>query len=107
MVDARIWIILALLKWPDNTVKFYLSHFPKSRGSFFKAKLQLMEIGIIENAAQRRGYLLLDPARAIDFMLTEYPGLNDVTELIDRHRDLLTDDEDIIIHAPERRVAAG
>lgn len=107
MLDARIWIILALLKWPDSPIKFYISHFPKSRGSFFKAKTQLTEIGVIETEGLKRGYLVLDPVRAVDFMLTEYPGLDDITALIIDHADLVDDDDDMLAFRAERRASSA
>ena len=88
MLDARIWLILALIKWPDSPIKFYISHFPKSRGSFFKAKLALTDLGIVEAADKKRGYLVFHPARAAHFLMNEYPGLGDLTGLTNRPTDL-------------------
>lgn len=77
MNDSRLWLILSLNEKPKHPIKYYISMFPKSRGSFFKAKAMLMDEGVIRDAQSKRGYLELDREKAQEFFNREYPGLVD------------------------------
>lgn len=86
MMDTRIWLIIALHTAPNCPVKYYVSLFPKSRGTFFKAKAELSARNVINNCNSKRGYLRLNVDEAIMFILTEYPGLRDLIDLSPSNR---------------------
>lgn len=74
MVDPRIKIIGSLLAEPEKPIKYHVSVFPMSRGTFFKAKSGLDEIGVIRPHG-KRGYVRLDTDKARDFLRATYPEL--------------------------------
>ena len=77
-MDARIWLISTIFAEPGYPVKYYVSIFPKSRGTFFKAKSNLVGKQIINDSIVKRGYMNLDIDEATLFILVEYPNLIDM-----------------------------
>ena len=73
MRDPKLSLISAILLVPKKRQKFYLDTSNLSRGTFFKVKAELSELGIvtIDEAKQMK----LDHEKALKFVNENYPGL--------------------------------
>jgi hypothetical protein len=73
MRDPCLSIISAMLDAPQKPLKFYLATSKMSRGTFFKAKADLMSLGIVAFDGTKQ--LTLDTEKARDFVFDMYPGI--------------------------------
>ena len=73
MRDPCLSIISAMLDAPQKPLKFYLATSKMSRGTFFKAKSDLMALGIVAFDVTKQ--LTIDTQKAVDFVVEMYPGI--------------------------------
>ena len=73
MRDPCLSIISAMLDAPLKPLKFYLAASKMSRGTFFKAKADLMALGIVAFDGTRQ--LTIDAQKALEFVNDLYPGI--------------------------------
>ena len=73
MIDPRLSIIAAILREPNKPMKFYIEMSEVSRATFFKAKSDLAQRGILRLVGGKQLEVNTEEARS--FVATLYPGL--------------------------------
>ena len=74
MRDPVLAIISALVHSPIKPLKFYLEASKVSRGTFFKAKADLEELGVIVKDQNKK--IVVDRDKCLEYLAEEYPGVS-------------------------------
>ncbi len=74
MRDRYLMIISALIHAPNKPLKFYLEVSKMSRGTFFKAKAELVAQGVISTGDA--GQIVLDRDKGLRLLADAYPGVS-------------------------------
>jgi len=73
MRDASLSLILSLIQHPEKTLKFYLDASKVTRGTFFKVKAELEQMGILHWNDSRR--IAINQEKSLHYLESSYPGL--------------------------------
>ena len=73
MRDPYLVIIMAIRRYPGMPLKFYIDNSKVSRGTFFKVKGHLEQLGIVSLSAQKR--IILNVEHGLRFLAEAYPGV--------------------------------